>query len=848
MNHRLAIAAALLALLPVQNASAAGVRSVRAIRAAVPVSYAAPAGDLPVEHLHGATYDAVLPSGRLVTPAGTSVVTGMNALGLALSPDGRYAIVSNDDELDGAMHSLVDPNATGGYVLAVVDLATMQVVSRYRAPGETYWNGIAALADPARPGGTLVLASGGTSGSVYVFRLDASGALTPDPRHVIALPGSSDPAFAARGHALASTLAVSADGKRAYVVDDAGDSISAIDTATRRLSGSSWPVGFFPFGVAPAGDQLLVTNEGLLRYGVLGAPVSAPPFAPPAADLDRASSLSLLALGANGDLGAPASLPMDPTPDGIRTVGGAHPTAVVVTPDDTHAYVAMSGVDRIATVELGASPRVVGGTELRLFDRGPYGTEPAALALSRDGSRLYVALAGLNAVAVIDARDPAHLHRMGLIPTGWYPSALALGADDRTLYVLNTKGFGSDAGAGADPNADGTAVWSTLEKIDLGAVRLTSATQNALGNTRRVVAARAMVPPGLRDVVVIEQAGKGFDAMLGDLGAPAGDPSLVQYGEAVTPNLHALARRYALATNFFADDAIGAGNQQFLTAGTASLFAERLLRARAGRDGLGTAAQDPEDWPRLGSIFDSLARHRMSYRDYGDLLTVAGYDDGRAADPRADDPYYAGPADTSAPTQGLGGLYAQNVPAPAALADHVDLQYPGWNPRIRDERRAQEFIRDYSTLVASGREPRYVHLWLPADAAVTVPGAPPPAEQVADGDRALGEIVAYLSHLRSWRHTAIIIVGGDAPGSHDHVDATRSYAVVVSPFAKRHALDARHLSTASVLKTAEEALHVGTLSLGDLLATDLTECLTAHGGDEAPYVALPVPEQAAASR
>ena len=34
--------------------------------------------------------DAILPSGRLVTPAGTSIVTGMNSLGVVLSPDGRY--------------------------------------------------------------------------------------------------------------------------------------------------------------------------------------------------------------------------------------------------------------------------------------------------------------------------------------------------------------------------------------------------------------------------------------------------------------------------------------------------------------------------------------------------------------------------------------------------------------------------------------------------------------------------------------------------------------------------------------------------------------------------------------
>ena len=73
------------------------------------MTYAAPGGNIPAGHFRGATYDAVLPSGRLVTPLGTSVVTGMNALGLALSPDGRFAVVTDDDERQGRVHSLVDP-------------------------------------------------------------------------------------------------------------------------------------------------------------------------------------------------------------------------------------------------------------------------------------------------------------------------------------------------------------------------------------------------------------------------------------------------------------------------------------------------------------------------------------------------------------------------------------------------------------------------------------------------------------------------------------------------------------------------------------------------------------------
>ncbi|MDQ6926072.1 MAG: hypothetical protein M3154_07535, partial [Candidatus Eremiobacteraeota bacterium] len=156
------------------------------------VTFAAPSGNIPAGHVRGATYDAVLPSGRIVVPAGESVVTGMNALGVALSPDGRFAIVSNDDEREAAVHSLIDSGATGGFSLAVVELATMRVVDRYRAAGERFWIGVAALPDPADTTRTLVLASGGPTNVVYALDLDASGHLTADATHVITPPAPGD--------------------------------------------------------------------------------------------------------------------------------------------------------------------------------------------------------------------------------------------------------------------------------------------------------------------------------------------------------------------------------------------------------------------------------------------------------------------------------------------------------------------------------------------------------------------------------------------------------------------------------------------------------------------------------
>ena len=761
------------------------------------ISYAPPAGSLPAGRYHGVPYSAILPSGRLIAPAGTSIVTGMNSLGVVLSPDGHYAITSNDDEREAAARSALDPDATGGYSLTVIDTARMVATSHYHAASETFYSGLAALKDPLDPARTLVFAAGGPSNAVYAFVLDAAGRLVPDARHTIAMPGPSDPGFADRGISFPSMLLASSDGRRVYVVNAGGQSVAAIDTSTRRLIAPPRRVGFSPFGAAVAGSRLLVTNEGLMRYGLLPAAAASPVFDRVPADAQNASSLSLLALDASGALAGPADvLPMDAPPDGLRLVGGAHPTAVVATADGAYAFVAMTNVDRIATVALGATPHVAGGTELRLFDKGPYGTQPTALALSRDGSRLYVALSGLNAIAVVDARDPLHLHRLGLIPTGWSPSALALGADDRTLYVANAKGYGHDADFVGNTVAgvDAGAMWSTLERIDLAGVKLSDTTRAALGAARNVVRIPPALPQVLHNLVLIVEDGKNYDEVLGDLGAGPGAPSFAVDGAAATPNQHALAMRFGLAGNMFADS--GPSAQDAVAGGIASAFTERNAPVRDARRPLGYAGEDPEDQLRLGSIFNELARHDLSFRDYGGFLNVSGTT-------RAD--------------------YMQNVPAPVVLEGHVDASYPAWNAPVPDATRAAEFVRDFGALSAAHRQPRFAYVALPAASA-------------AEGDRALGTMVDFLSHLPSWRTTVVIVMPAGVRTGRDHIDASRTFALVISPYVKHGYVGMRHLSPASVLKTIDRLFKLSPLSLGDLLANDMGDFF-GSAPDLRPYVA-----------
>lgn len=775
------------------------------------VSYAPPSGTLPAGRYHGLPYSAVLPSGRLVTPAGTSLVTGMDTLGLVLSPDGRYAITSNDDEAESAARSALDPDASGGYSLTVIDTARMVAVMHYRAPGETYYSGLAAVRDPANPGQTLVFAAGGASNAVYAFDLDGSGRLTPDAVHTIAVPGPSDASFADRGISFPSALVASADGRHVYVVDAGGDSVATIDTAKRRLVGAPQRVGFTPAGLAVTGARLLVTNEGMMRYALLNAPAGLPSFGRTPSDPLNASSLSVVPLYSDGTIGgAPQSVAMDENPDGLRLVGGAHPTAVATTPDGAYAFVAMTNVDRIATVALGGAPHVVGGTELRLFDRGPYGTEPAALALSHDGSRLYVALTGLDAVAVIDARDPLRLHRLGLIPTGWAPSALALGPDDRTLFVANQKGFGHDAGFVGTPGAtDAGAVWSTVQRIDLAQVKLADSTRAALAAARDVVAVPARLPAAIRNVVVIVEGEANYDEMLGDLGTGPGAENFTEFGESVTPNLHALARRFALAGNIFAEG--GRDEQEVIADGLPSAYTERTEAVRDARRPLGFENQDPEDELRLGTIFHQLARHDMTFRDYGGLLDVSGT--------------------LPATSAGTATRFTQNVPAPTVLAATADPSYPDSASHAPDAERAAEFVRSYGALANEHRTPRFAYAAL-SDAL----GANPSPSDVAAQDRALGTMVDFLSHLPSWRSTAIFVLPAGALSGRDHVDASRTYALVISPYAKTSYVGMRHLSTASVLKTVDRLFSLPPLSLGDLLANDMGDFFSARP-DVRPYVA-----------
>jgi DNA-binding beta-propeller fold protein YncE len=732
------------------------------------IVYSSPAGIRPTgaDKIHPT--DAVLPNGRIAVPAGSSVFVGANPLGLALTPDGRYVIVSND----GA-----PPNSS----LSVVDTKTMRIASEYRDPSASFFMGVVAVHDPADPSRTIVLASDGAAGAVRIFDLDGSGALAPESQSIL-LPAVGG------HHAFPAQIAVSPDGRSAYVADNLGDAVVAIDLASRAVQ-RSLRVGDFPLYVAANSHDIIAAGTGLSTYRPLDSPAQRPQFAAPDFDPSKSSSLTVFE-SASGAIGDPTSVPMDPAPDGTQIVGGAAPGATLLSRDGRLAYVALSSVDRIAVVTLAGEPRVVRGLDLRLFPGAPYGAEPSAEVLSPGGKRLYVALAGLNAIAVLDAQRPAR-YRYGLIPTAWYPTALALSHDGRYLYVLDAKGVNG---------------WGILQRVDLKRTYLVRATLDALRYNRTPAVAQfnPVIPP-LRSnrrsevidrVVYIAVGAQSYDAILGDLkddaGIPHGngDASLTLYPESATPNLHALARTYALADNFYASDENVDVAKEFATAGEATLYQQLVAATGATRAPMDDRGDDPEDYGRAGYLFNALARAGLSFRDYGGLLRLSGYD---------------------------GSQYHLDVPALAVLDGNVDLDYASENPKISDVERADEFKRDMQRYVQADTMPNFTYVWLPAEYGKT--GA-------SDVDRAVGEIVDFVSHTPHWSSTTLFVAPVGSQDSNDHVNPLRTYALVVSPSARRSYVGATHLSQASVLKTEEEIFGLPPLTINDLLASDMASFFT----------------------
>ena len=880
--RRLACRAVLLAVLPVLLVPEHVLFLARQGAGQGSLELRAPAVERPVKiDLSGQT---ILPNGRLITPLGRHVKVAPHPYGLALSPDGKTLVTANSGthpfsasiitQLDSPEPQVVqippgfkpadaDPDSVFLGVAVGPDNRTL-----YLSEGN---NGRVGVFDLVTHQRLYSLSLDGTfQGKTYANSLTAALQLSADGRRLFVLDlahfrlvildtNSKQIVSSIPVGRMPFGLAISPDGRFAYVSNVGMFRYSLVPgyNADRpKQTGLDFPPYGFPSKEAAEG----ATVEGKQIPG-LGDP-----------NVPEANSLWVIDVADPAQPNVTAKIKTG-IQVGDKSVGGSSPGAVVAGRE--RVFVSNATQDSVTIINA-RSNRVEKTILLEPATtvKGLRGVLPFGMALSPDDKRLYVACSGINAVAVLDAQKG---QVMGYFPTAWFPARLAVSPDGKMLYVANTKGFGAGPNGGPNFQEGPEGVYigdithgfvSTISSIPTGRA-LEQMTARVLANngfvsTTQTLAGSAKLPvppPGqpstkIHHVVFIVRENRTYDEVFGDLriaGATVeGEPSMARWGEnalvkekgepavvedaRVTPNAHALARRFAFSDNFYVDSDVSVDGHHWLVGNYPNEVVESVWPAAyghqlsfvpdadaPGRLGIECGNPCPESYLEAGSLWEHLARHHISFRNYGEGVSMAGSNGGPGLMP-------------------TGLREAVNIPMPEVLFENTSRSYATFNTNISDQYRFGQFQREFELRFANGKGslPQFLYIWLPNDHTAK----PRPedgyryrASYVADNDLALGKLVELFSHSSFWKDMAIFVTEDDAQGGQDHVDAHRSLLLVISPYARR-GVSHVHTSVASILKTFDLIFGLPQLNQYDAAATDLSDMFTDRP-DFTPFEALP---------
>ena len=403
-----------------------------------------------------------------LTPAGTlvpDVTTGQAAVGslpvdFVRSPDtggpdgkGRYLVAVNSGygiQFDATPSRFDGKPSRGQQSLAVIDLTAKggaAVVQNVYFPSPQSAQ-VGAVFGPVDPDGAADLfVSGGFENKVWRFRFTpgakepiSPGSPGPDTRvdapFIDLAPLATAPATKRynAGKSAVYPLGLARWGEWLFTANDLDDSLGCVHGGKdgyfrRRVDLRGQPdENPYPYAVA----ALPVRREdGTKDAGGNDATQTAKVYV----SLWNAAAVAVLEwppLQSRMDGG---SVVLDQPPTRIPT--GSHPTAMLLDAARRRLFVVNSNADSVSVIDTDADKEVE-RIDVRLTEKELPGVSPEGLALSGDGGTLYVALARADAVAVVrlgdlargvkvaEGKEAAPSRLAGLIPTGRYPSALAV--------------------------------------------------------------------------------------------------------------------------------------------------------------------------------------------------------------------------------------------------------------------------------------------------------------------------------------------------------------------------------------------------------------------------------------
>ena len=353
------------------------------------------------------------------------------------------------------------------------------------------------------------------------------------------------------------------------------------------------------------------------------------------------------------------------------TKPGSHPSAMVMAPDGKTLYVSLANRDSVAAVEVGESKFAVKGYfDARLPGQSFYGAEPESLAINADGSRLYCANMGSDAVAVFDTHKltksvvaKGMAEPVGFIPTEWLPMGVALTGGK--IYIASGKGTGTGPNNFPQKSTPETAknrrfqspstyiatlLHGSLAEVDAEAANkdLKALTEETLVDNRmRAAEEKIAFDPRfaanggpIKHVIYIIKENRTYDQILGDLkqdGKPVGngDASLAMYGAEVTPNEHKLALQFGVLDNFYDSAEVSGDGHVWSNTAIGTSYLERTWElSYRGKErtydyegvvseGIPLKQGIPDvNEPGSGYIWGNLAAHGKTLYHFGEFIST----------------------------------------------------------------------------------------------------------------------------------------------------------------------------------------------------------------------------------
>ena len=521
-----------------------------------------------------------------------------------------------------------------------------------------------------------------------------------------------------------------------------------------------------------------------------------------------------------------------------------HPSGMALSPDGSRLYVANANSDAISVIDT-EKDEVLKTLSSKPMPELPFGSMPNALTVSPDGQTLYIANGGNNLLVSLDLNTEKIT---GLIPTGWYPGAVVLSKDGNTLMVANTKGIGSRDSArvstrdnGGFNSHDHTGSVTFIDTPD--ATQLEEYTIRAASNMRL---------PKINQSMQLDQVEE------------RSVPVPTRPGEkSVFKHVIYIIKENRTYDQVFGDLPQGNGDSslcqfgRMVTPNHHALAERYVLLDNTYCNGILSA--DGHQWTNEGVVTDYIEKSfggfvrsypydgddAMAYASSGFIwdyvlkagLTFRNYGEFVKAQIEPKNATW-----TDIYNDYINNTKTVSIRATTelhTLEPHIAPSYVGFPGSVPDVYRAREFIKEFNEYEKNGNLPNFIIMLLPNDHTVgTREGFPTPRATVADNDLALGQIVEAVSKSQFWKETAIFVIQDDPQAGLDHVDGRRTVALCISPYTKRGEVISKHYNQNSFLRTMELILGLPPMTQFDMAATSMEYCFT-NEADFTPYTALP---------